>query len=79
MEPQVPSLTPSQDTSVASTPHPSASAPPRPTAAPFFLALGITMFFWGIVTSPVMSIGGLILLVGALWSWIRAIAKQWRE
>ncbi len=50
---------------------------PRPTAAPFFLALGITMAFWGIVTSPVMSIGGLVLLVGSLWAWISAIAKDW--
>jgi len=52
---------------------------PQPTAAPFFLALGITMAFWGTVTSPVMSIGGLVLLVGSLWAWIFAIAKDWRH
>jgi hypothetical protein len=56
---------------------PQTTPAPRPTAAPFFLALGITMTFWGTVTSPVMSIGGLVLLVGSLWVWISAIAKDW--
>jgi hypothetical protein len=54
-------------------------APAGPSYAPFLLALGITMIFWGIVTSPVMSIGGFFLLVWGLWSWIRAIAQAWRK
>jgi hypothetical protein len=53
--------------------------PPKPTTAPFFLALGIMMLLWGIATSPVMSIGGLALLVVSLWNWIAAITKQWRH
>ena len=54
-------------------------APAEPSYAPFLLALGITMIFWGIVTSPVMSIGGLVLLVCGLWLWISAIAQGWRK
>ena len=52
---------------------------PEPTYAPFLLALGITMIFWGIVTSPVMSIGGLVLFTWALGLWISAIAKGGRK
>jgi hypothetical protein len=51
----------------------------QPSYAPFFLALGVTMLFWGAVTSPVMSIGGLALLVWALGMWISQIAKGWRN
>jgi hypothetical protein len=58
-------------------PAPQASA--EPSYAPFLLALGITMIFWGIVTSPIMSIGGFVLLVGGLWLWISAIARAWRK
>ena len=54
-------------------------APPEPSYAPFLLALGITMIFWGIVTSPIMSIGGFVLLVWGLSLWIGAIASGWRE
>ena len=53
--------------------------PVAPTYAPFLLALGITMIFWGIVTSWVMSFGGLVLFVWALWLWIGAIAHGWRQ
>ena len=56
----------------------SAKAVP-PTYAPFFLALGITMLFWGLVTSWVMSAAGLVLLIGALWTWIAAIVRGWRN
>ncbi len=52
---------------------------PRPTYAPFFLALGVTMLFWGLATSPVMSAGGLAILAWALWMWIRDIAQAWRN
>lgn len=56
---------------------PQASA--EPSYAPFLLAVGITMIFWGIATSPVMSIGGLVLLVWGLSLWISAIAQAWRQ
>jgi hypothetical protein len=51
----------------------------EPTYAPFMLALGITMLFWGLATSPIMSIGGLIVFVWASWMWIRQIAQSWRN
>ena len=61
-----------------STPPPT-PAPAEPSYAPFLLALGITMIFWGVVTSPIMSIGGLVLLIWGLSLWISAIASGWRK
>jgi small neutral amino acid transporter SnatA (MarC family) len=52
---------------------------PAPTYAPFLLAMGITMMFWGLATSPVMSAGGFVVFVWALWMWIRDIARAWRN
>ena len=49
-----------------------------PSYAPFLLALGITMLFWGLATSPVMSGGGFAVFAWALWMWVRDIAKGWR-
>ena len=69
-------------TNYSNEPLPGSRAPqasPEPSYAPFLLALGITMIFWGIVTSPVMSIGGFVLLVWGLWLWISAIAQAWRK
>lgn len=52
---------------------------PEPTYAPFLLALGITMLFWGLAASPVMSAGGFAMFAWALWMWIRDIAQAWRN
>lgn len=52
---------------------------PQPSYAPFLLALGITMTFWGLATSPVMSASGLAIFAWAMWMWIRDIAKGWRN
>jgi hypothetical protein len=52
---------------------------PKPSYAPFFLALGITMIFWGLATSLVMSAGGFAVFAGAIWLWIRDIAQAWRN
>jgi hypothetical protein len=52
---------------------------PQPTYAPFMLALGVTMLFWGLVTSPVMSVGGFVIFAWALWMWIRDIAQDWKK
>ena len=60
-------------------PAPARHVATEPSYAPFLLALGITMIFWGIATSAVMSIGGLVLLVWGLWQWISAIAQAWRQ
>jgi hypothetical protein len=58
---------------------PDTPAPVEPTYAPFLLALGVTMIFWGIVTSPIMSLGGFVLLIWGLFMWISAIASGWRK
>jgi hypothetical protein len=55
------------------------STAPKPSYAPFVVALGITMTFWGLATSPVMSVGGLVVFVWGLVSWIRSIATAWRD
>jgi hypothetical protein len=52
---------------------------PEPTYAPFLLALGVTMLFWGVATSPIMSIGGLFVFVWASWMWIGQIVDSWRN
>ncbi len=54
-------------------------APPKPTYAPFLLALGVTMAFWGLATSPVISAAGFLVFAAALWLWIRDIAQAWRN
>ncbi len=51
---------------------------PEPTYAPFLLALGVTMLFWGFATSPIMSAGGFVFFVWASWLWIRDIARGWK-
>ena len=58
-------------------PHPGAA--PKPSYAPFLVALGITMVFWGLATSPVMSAGGFAVFAWGLWSWVRDIAQAWRN
>lgn len=55
------------------------AAAPTPSYAPFLVALGITMVFWGLATSPVMSAGGFAVFAWGLWSWIRDIARSWRN
>jgi hypothetical protein len=58
-------------------PHPQKA--PEPTYAPFLLALGITMVFWGLATSPVMSGGGFVVFAWALWMWLCDIVQAWRN
>ena len=54
-------------------------AAPKPSYAPVLLALGITMAFWGLATSPVMSAGGFVIFAWAMWTWIREISRDWRD
>ena len=60
-------------------PEPKRSIAPQPSYAPILLALGITMLFWGLVTSPIMSLGGLVIFIWAAWTWIRQIAQASRS
>jgi hypothetical protein len=52
---------------------------PQPTYAPFMLAVGVTMLFWGLATSPVMSATGFVVFAWALWTWIADIGNNWRN
>ncbi len=49
---------------------------PKPTYWPFFLAFGIVLIFWGIITSWIISGIGLILFVVAITGWIIDIYKE---
>jgi hypothetical protein len=44
---------------------------PRPTYAPAAMAFGITFFFWGLVTSPVVLVVGLVIFAVSLRGWVR--------
>lgn len=43
---------------------------PEPTYWPFFLALGLAFAGWGLLSSRLVSAGGLIVFVTALIGWI---------
>ena len=44
---------------------------PRPSFAPPVLALGLLLLLWGIVTSWIVSVLGLVLIAAAAALWIR--------
>jgi hypothetical protein len=43
---------------------------PRPTYWPAILGIGVTCLFWGVVTTWVISLVGLVLCIMALAGWI---------
>jgi hypothetical protein len=49
---------------------------PRATAWPAALALGVTLFAWGLITSPVVLGVGLTLFVVSLAGWIGEIRHE---
>jgi hypothetical protein len=51
----------------------------RSTAWPAALALGITFFAWGLIASPVVLGGGLLLFAVSLAGWIVEIRHEHRE
>ena len=51
---------------------PRPASAPAPTYAPAALALGITLFGWGLLVSAVLSLVGLVLMILAMASWIRS-------
>jgi hypothetical protein len=52
---------------------------PRPTPWPAAMALGITFFAWGLVTSPVVLGMGLVLFIISLAGWIGEIRHERRR
>jgi hypothetical protein len=43
---------------------------PRPTYFPAAMAFGLTFLLWGIITSPVVLLAGLLVIVVSLAGWI---------
>jgi hypothetical protein len=43
---------------------------PRPTYFPAAMAFGLTFLLWGLVTSPVLLLVGLLVVVVSLAGWI---------
>src|SRR3954454_10360938 len=52
---------------------------PRPTYWPAALAFGITLFIWGLITTPLLSAPGLVLFAVALAGWIGEMRHERRE
>jgi hypothetical protein len=46
---------------------------PKPTYWPFFLALGLTFIFWGLLTTWIILSAGLLIFIVALWGWINIL------
>jgi hypothetical protein len=49
---------------------------PHPTYFPAGLAMGVTFFFWGLITSWVIALVGLGLFTAALAGWITDIRNE---
>jgi hypothetical protein len=49
---------------------------PRPTYWPFFLALGVSFLVWGILTSWIISVAGLVVMIIALMGWITELRHE---
>lgn len=49
---------------------------PKPTYWPFFLALGFTFIFWGLLTTWVVLTAGIMIVIIALWGWINLLRHE---
>lgn len=49
---------------------------PQPTYWPAFLALGIVLLLWGVVTVIAISIVGLVVIAVSLYGWIGDILRE---
>jgi hypothetical protein len=49
---------------------------PHPTYWPFFLALGIMFLGWGLLTTWLISVAGLIVFVISLIGWINILRHE---
>jgi hypothetical protein len=49
---------------------------PRPTYFPAGLAMGVTFLFWGLITSLVIFVVGLVLFSASLAGWITEIRYE---
>ncbi|HEY9001279.1 MAG TPA: hypothetical protein VIM89_07990 [Mucilaginibacter sp.] len=49
---------------------------PKPTYWPFFLALGMTFIFWGLLTTWVILLAGFLVLATSLYGWINILRHE---
>ena len=49
---------------------------PKPTYRPFFLAMGLTFFFWGLLTTWIILSAGLLIFIIALIGWINELRHE---
>lgn len=49
---------------------------PEPTYWPFFLAIGITFIAWGLISTWVITTGGVIVVIIALVGWINILRHE---
>jgi hypothetical protein len=49
---------------------------PRPTYWPFFLAMGLVFLFWGLLTTWVVLLAGILIFVTALAGWINQLRHE---
>jgi uncharacterized membrane protein len=52
---------------------------PQPTYFPAGVAMGLTFVFWGLITSWVTAVVGLVLFAAALAEWIKEIRNERRH
>lgn len=49
---------------------------PRPTYWPFFLAFGVSLIFWGVLTTWLISGMGLLVFAIAIGGWLGDVAGE---
>lgn len=49
---------------------------PHPTYYPFFLAMGVAFIGWGLISTWIITVGGLILLLISLIGWINILRHE---
>lgn len=49
---------------------------PKPTYWPFMLALGLTFLFWGMLTTWIIGVAGLLVFGIALAGWVNILRHE---
>lgn len=52
---------------------------PHPTYWPITLAMGVTFFFWGFVTSIIISLVGIVVITIAMIGWISVLRSEFNH
>lgn len=52
---------------------------PEPTYMPVVMAIGIICMLWGIVTTYLITLVGLVLFVISIWGWIGELRHEHRH